>query len=114
MYSFLHTFFKFYAPARKNKSFVSMCFLENIIFVTAAFCVFILPGAVTARAQGANSGSIEGVIKDPTGAAVANAIRLNYQASQANSIHGNLSYSRSRASEKLALKFLARCSYEKD
>jgi len=73
MHSFLQRSLRFHAPARRTNSLFAVCFLGNLVFVAAAFCGFILSGAAAARASGANSGSIDGVITDPSGAAVANA-----------------------------------------
>src|SRR5579862_2620932 len=73
MHSFLEGSLKFHASAGQTNTFFRMCFLGNLVLVAAAFCGFILLGAAPGRAQGGNSGSIEGVVKDPSGAEVANA-----------------------------------------
>jgi len=73
MHSFLQRSLRFHAPGQRKNTLFGLCFLGNLVLVAAAFCGFVLSCAAPVRASAANSGSIEGVITDPSGAAVAKA-----------------------------------------
>ena len=73
MHSFLYRSFGFRSLFQIKSSLPGVCYLGKFVLIAAAFCGFILLGTVPARAQVGNSGSIEGVIKDPSGAEIASA-----------------------------------------
>jgi hypothetical protein len=73
MHSFLRRSLIFHGANRRSRIHFGLCSLWNLALVAAALCGFMLSGVTPARAQAGNSGSIQGVIKDPSGAEVANA-----------------------------------------